>query len=75
MSQNILIDGKPLHLLRVIDLREELKKRGIKATGTKSHLQELLISVCYNIFINCNFHPYQLLIFLFIIIYSSLLLY
>ncbi|KAI2796021.1 hypothetical protein BLOT_016225 [Blomia tropicalis] len=44
MSQNILIDGKPLHLLRVVDLRDELKKRGIKTTGTKAHLQELLIS-------------------------------
>lgn len=44
MSENILVDGKPLHLLRVVDLREELKKRGIKASGTKPHLQELLKS-------------------------------
>lgn len=50
MSQNILIDGKPLHLLRVVDLRDELKKRGIKTTGTKAHLQELLISVCFCVY-------------------------
>ncbi|XP_017487502.1 PREDICTED: apoptotic chromatin condensation inducer in the nucleus-like [Rhagoletis zephyria] len=43
MAENILIDGKPLHLLRVVDLREELKKRNIKTTGTKLQLQESLI--------------------------------
>lgn len=47
MAENILVDGKPLHLLRVVDLREELKKRNIKTTGTKVQLQELLIKVCF----------------------------
>lgn len=44
MAENLLVDGKPLHLLRVIDLREELKKRNIKSSGTKSQLQEQLIA-------------------------------
>ncbi|KAI7697783.1 Apoptotic chromatin condensation inducer in the nucleus [Sarcoptes scabiei] len=37
------VDGKPLSSLRVVDLREELKKRGIRSSGTKSQLQQLLL--------------------------------
>jgi len=50
-SQNdILIDGKSLFSLRVVDLKQELKKRGIKANGTKAQLQNLLIDVCLDCF-------------------------
>jgi hypothetical protein len=43
--QNVLIDGKLLTSLRVVDLKQELKKRGIKANGTKAQLQSLLFQV------------------------------
>lgn len=50
MSDNIFIDGKPLNSLRVVDLKEELRKRGVRSSGTKSQLQQLLLTVCYIIF-------------------------
>lgn len=40
---DILVDGKPLVTLRVVDLKEELKKRGIRSSGTKDKLQQLLV--------------------------------
>jgi len=49
-ENDILIDGKSLFSLRVVDLKQELKKRGIKANGTKAQLQNLLIHVCLHCF-------------------------
>lgn len=43
---DIFVDGKPLNSLRVVDLKEELRKRGIRSSGTKSQLQQLLLTVC-----------------------------
>ncbi len=43
--QNVLIDGKLLSSLRVVDLKQELKKRGVKANGSKAQLQSLLFQV------------------------------
>ncbi|XP_075587296.1 uncharacterized protein LOC124492022 isoform X2 [Dermatophagoides farinae] len=48
MSDNILIDGKPLNTLRVVDLKEELRKRGIRSSGTKSQLQQLLLTALHS---------------------------
>ncbi|XP_027194561.2 uncharacterized protein LOC113789246 [Dermatophagoides pteronyssinus] len=48
MSDNIFIDGKPLNSLRVVDLKEELRKRGVRSSGTKSQLQQLLLTALYS---------------------------
>lgn len=45
-----MLNGKPLSALRVVDLRDELKKRGLATKGTKAQLQELLISVSFNMY-------------------------
>lgn len=42
---SFVLNGKPLSALRVVDLRDELKKRGLPTKGTKIQLQELLITV------------------------------
>jgi predicted acetyltransferase len=45
MSQSeddILINGKPLSALRVVDLKEELEKRGLSKSGNKKELTEKL---------------------------------
>lgn len=48
MSQSdddYLINGKPLSTLRVVDLKEELEKRGLSKSGNKKELIEKLRSV------------------------------
>lgn len=45
-ESEIFIDGKPLSSLRVVDLKEELKKRGVKSSGNKNLLKDLLKLVC-----------------------------
>ena len=43
--EEITINGKPLSSLRVVDLREELEKRGLAKSGNKKELIEKLKSV------------------------------
>jgi len=40
-----MIDGKPLSSLRVVDLKEELEKRGLPKSGQKKDLAERLKNV------------------------------
>ncbi|XP_067144811.1 apoptotic chromatin condensation inducer in the nucleus-like [Centruroides vittatus] len=39
---DIIIDGKPLSALRVVDLKQELEKRGLSKSGSKKDLLERL---------------------------------
>jgi len=40
-----LVDGKPLSSLRVVDLKQELEKRGISKSGSKKDLVDRLRTV------------------------------
>ncbi|KAI1285306.1 Apoptotic chromatin condensation inducer in the nucleus [Halotydeus destructor] len=42
MKEELMIDGKPLSSLRVVDLKKELEKRGISKSGTKKELVDKL---------------------------------
>ncbi len=61
--QNVLIDGKLLSSLRVVDLKQELKKRGIKANGSKAQLQSLLFQVFNYLFIIIIYFYYYFFFF------------
>ncbi|CAG0891562.1 unnamed protein product [Darwinula stevensoni] len=41
---DLIVDGKPISSLRVIDLKSQLEKRGLSKSGSKKDLQERLIS-------------------------------
>jgi hypothetical protein len=43
--QEPLVDGKPLSSLRVVDLKQELEKRGISKSGSKKDLVDRLRTV------------------------------
>lgn len=44
----VLVGGKKLSELRVVDLRQELEKRGLEKSGVKAVLTERLHKVCGN---------------------------
>lgn len=46
---DLQVDGKSIYSLRVVDLKQELKKRDIpfKGNANKTQLQALLIQVCH----------------------------
>ena len=49
-DEDPLVNGVPLSTLRVVDLKEELTRRGLAKHGNKSELAERLREVC-NLFI------------------------
>lgn len=42
-----MINGKPLSSLRVVDLKQELERRGLSKSGTKKDLADRLRNACY----------------------------
>ena len=45
-DEDPLVNGVPLSTLRVVDLKEELTRRGLAKHGNKSELAERLREVC-----------------------------
>ena len=41
-AKDIMVSGKPLSSLRVVDLKEELEKRGLSKSGSKKDLADRL---------------------------------
>ena len=50
----MLPDGRPIESLKVVELKQELKKHGLSLTGSKSQLAERLKAV-RNIFISIRY--------------------
>lgn len=44
-DNDLMVDGKPLSSLRVVDLKQELEKRGMSKSGTKKDLADRLKTV------------------------------
>ena len=44
-DNDLMVDGKPLSSLRVVDLKQELEKRGLSKSGTKKDLADRLKTV------------------------------
>lgn len=47
-ESDILVDGKPLSSLRVVDLKDELEKRHLSKSGNKKQLMDRLKLVSSN---------------------------
>ena len=45
-EDTLLVNGRPIKDLRVVDLKEELDKRGLAKTGSKKQLLSRLKAVC-----------------------------
>lgn len=46
-DDDFLVGGKPLHELRVVDLKKECDKNKLPKNGTKKELIERLKAVCF----------------------------
>lgn len=44
-KEELSVDGKPLSSLRVVDLKQELEKRGLSKSGSKKDLHDRLKEV------------------------------
>lgn len=44
-KNDFMVDGKPLSSLRVVDLKQELEKRGLSKSGSKKDLADRLKAV------------------------------